>query len=135
MTKNWQFVLQVILSILTFGVTWAINNQAAIVTAAAIIIVYLINAFMKLRNVKLGRGWLTAILYVAAMILAYFFNPTALPAFGSVPSDPALLVNAVLAYIPLLIATLSPYAGAAMAIYNMLLKDVLDQTASKLLSG
>lgn len=135
MTKNWQIVFQVILSILTFGVTWAINNQAAVVTAAAIIIVYLINAFAKLRNVKLGSGWLTVILYIVAMVLAYFFNPTALPAFGPVPSDPALLINAVLAYIPLLIAMLTPYAGAAMAIYNMLAKSILDQTASKLLSG
>lgn len=126
--KDVQLVVNVLLSLALFGGVWAVDNQAAIVTMLAILIAYGLNLFAKTQHVHLGRGWLTIIVYLAALLMAFFLKPIALPVFTPETSDPALFVVSLMAYVPVLVAALSPYAGAAMAIYNVLLKDVLDRT-------
>ena len=132
--KNAQFVWNVVLSLLMFGATWAVSNQSAVIAAGAILIVYALNMVAKTFHVQLGRAWLTVILYVVSLAFAFFMNPVGLPAFAVETSDPALFVSGLLTYLATLITALSPYAGVAMGIYNVLLKDVLDRLAVGVLS-
>lgn len=102
-SSNAKFVLQVVLSLLTFGLTWAVDNQAAIVTAIAIVVVWALNTAMKRLGISLGRGYVTGVLYVISFVLVVLFNPVALPNLPALPQDPALLVGVLAAYVQMLI--------------------------------
>jgi hypothetical protein len=126
MSTKTKLVLQVILSVFAFGLTWVVSNQAAVITAVTIVLVWLINTLAEFKGIKIGREYVTGGLYVIAFLLVIVFNPGVLPVFPSVPSDPAMILSVFFAYSQAVVVALIPYTGAAMTIYNMLLRDVLD---------
>jgi hypothetical protein len=121
-----KFVLQVVLSVFAFGLTWVVSNQAAIITAVTIAIVWLINTLAEYKGFKIGREYVTGALYGVAFLLVIIFNPGILPAVPVFPSDPVLVLSVLVAYLQAVVVALIPYTGAAMTIYNVLLRDVLD---------
>lgn len=133
MSDNAKYLLKVVLSILTLGVTWIYSNQAAIITAVTIVIVWILNSLFKWKGIKLGRAYVTGILYVIAFLLVVLFNPGVLPTWPIMPTDAGLAISVITAYLQMVIVALIPYAGAAMTIYNMLMQDVLDKVPVSLL--
>ena len=65
---------------------------------------------------EIGKGWMTVVVAVVSMVLAIIFNLPQLPVY----TDP-------LQYIGEWATLLSAYIGAATAIYNILLAQVLDK--------
>ncbi|HAE59749.1 MAG TPA: hypothetical protein DCG54_09675 [Anaerolineae bacterium] len=127
-SSNVKYVLQVVLSILTFGVVWAVDNQAAIITALAILIVWAINVITEHLGVKFGRQMLTTGLYVVSLGLVVMLNPVALPAWPVMDGgEPALVMVAFGTWLQMLVFALLPYTAGAMTIYNLLLKAVLER--------
>lgn len=127
MSSNIKYVLQVALSVLTFGLVWIVDNQAAVITALAIVIVWALNTFFLRWGVKLGRQYVTAILYAVSLVLVVIVNPVVIPDWPTIPPDPALAVSAFAAWAQLLVVALLPYTAGAMTIYNLLLKAVLER--------
>jgi hypothetical protein len=126
MTSNTKFFAKVLVSIFAFGLTWVVSNQAAVITAVTIALLWGLNTLFKSKGINLGRGVVTGALYLIAYVLVIVFNPGILPTWPVFPGDPTLALAALMAYAQLLIVALIPYGGAAMTIYNMLLRDVLD---------
>jgi hypothetical protein len=93
----------------------------------AAVIVWLLKMF----KVTLASGWLTALVYAVALVLAFFFAPLALPAFP-VFVDLASFVPALIAWVGALLIPLSAFVGFATLVYNALLKAVLDKYAAPL---
>lgn len=128
MSKNTKFVLQVIVSLIVFGLTWVVSNQAAVTTALAIVIAWVINLLATTYKVHLGRATITGILYVLSFGLIIVINPDIVPAWPALAGLPATeFIRALAAWGRELTIILLPYTGAAMSIYNVLLRDVLDQ--------
>jgi hypothetical protein len=92
-----------------------------------IVIVWALNSLFQWKGIKLGREYLTGILYVIAFLLVIVFNPGILPALPVLSGDFSIALTALIAYAQLVIVALIPYSGAAMTIYNMLMQDVLDK--------
>lgn len=126
MSQNAKFFLKVVLSLFVFGLTWALSNQAAIITAVTIVVVWGLNTLAKRSGYQPGRAVVTAGLYVIAYLLVIFFNPSILPAFPVFQADATQFVGALIGYLQLVALALIPYSGAAMTIYNMLMQDVLE---------
>lgn len=123
--KNVQFTIQVILSLLVFGGTWAVNNQAAIIMAASIIFTYAFNWLAQRNGFKPSRNALTGVLFCFSLALAVLFNPNLLPPFVA-PSDTSLMTDAVIRWLASAAGVATPLVGEATIVYNILLKDVFD---------
>jgi len=94
-------------------------------------IVWLINFGVKRGlDVQLGRGWLTVVLFVVAIPLAWVFDPQVFPMLplftGDVGSDAGLIVK----YIGDISSLLAQVVGSATAVYNIVLKKVMDGIVS-----
>lgn len=85
-----------------------------------------------LKPVHLGRFWLTLILLIVAGGLGYWWFPFTLPALPVLSGMTFVVgVNTILDYIALLIKALTPYFGAAVLLYNLLLSYVTDPAKRK----
>lgn len=132
MSSNTKYVLQIVLSVLTFGLVWVVDNQAAVITALAIVIVWLLNMLSQRLGIKVGRRVLTTGLYVVSFVLVIIINPIVVPAWPSMGDDPAVIVVAIATWLQMLVVALLPYTAGAMTIYNLLLKAVLEKLAEPL---
>jgi len=124
--ENVKFLLQVLLSLLSFGVAWATNNSAAVVMAVAIIFTYALNWLARYVGYKPTRNTLTGALFVVCLGLAVLFNPALLPPFVP-PVDAEQMNGYVIVWLAALAGAATPIVGSATILYNVLLKDVLDQ--------
>lgn len=86
---------------------------------------------LKAVKVTVKSSWLTVLVYVVSLLLAFAFAAPALPPFP-VFVDLALFVPLCLAWIGELLVPVSAFVGFATLIYNTLLKQVLDKYAAPL---
>ena len=115
------------------GAAWASENQAAFISAIVMALVWGWNVLQKTAwGRKVGRAHLTIVLYVISMVLSILFNAQGLPAFPEYVGDPALYAEALATYVGVLVGLSSVYVGGATAIYNILVKEVLDKLTPKL---
>jgi hypothetical protein len=128
MSDNAKLVLKVFLSLFAFGLTWAVSNQAAVITTVSIMLVWVINVAFKRWRINLGRAYLTGILWAISFGLVVIFNPGVLPAWPNL-DDPSLALSAIYSWTQMVVVALFPYSGAAMTIYNILAQDVLQGVA------
>lgn len=98
--------------------------QMFVIATVASLFVWLLKNF----KADMGAGWLTTLVYAAALVLAFFFAPVALPAFP-VFSDLVTFVPALIAWCGAALVPLSAFVGFATLVYNALLKAILDKYA------
>jgi hypothetical protein len=101
--------------------------QLAVLGAVATVFTAILNWLVEKGNFHLGRGWVTAILFVIACFLSYFWQPVALPPFPIYGGDPALYTSALLTFAGTLISSASVVVGFATVIYNWLVKKIYDK--------
>lgn len=89
---------------------------------------------LRITGAKLSAGWLTALVYGASAVLAFFFAPLAFPAFPAF-GDLATFIPALLQWISDALVPLSAFVGFATLVYNALLKQVLDKYAAPVFKG
>jgi hypothetical protein len=91
-------------------------------------IVFAINYLVKLGlKFQIGRGWLTVILFVVSIPLAFIFQPQVLPPLPVMVGDAVSITGNIVIYITELVTVLSQVVGVATAIYNIILKKVFEQ--------
>lgn len=127
MNEKTKLVLRVVISILVFGSTWVVSNQAAITTGLAIIFVWVIKYLSETYGYKPGKAELTGAVYVVSFLLVIIVNPGILPALPAYHGDIAEIIRAVVVWVREATILLLPYTGAAMTIYNMLLKSIIEE--------
>ena len=86
--------------------------------------VKLVTAKFKL---TLDRKWITVILMVVAVFLAYIWARPELPAWPGPVDDPMIYFGLVVAFIGKIIVALSAIAGSAKILYNLLFQGVFDK--------
>jgi hypothetical protein len=114
--------------------TMLTDSQLYVLAFIAPIIIYVINALLK-SKITIGRGWLTAAVYVVSGLLAYAWSAPIFPAFplwGGVLGE---FMPALFAWMTALLIALGPIVALATLIYNVLLKKVLDGVAAKYFAG
>lgn len=79
-------------------------------------------------QIKIKRGWLTAILYALSLVLAIYWGGVTIPAFP-VFDDPVTFVAALFGFTSSLLVALAIPTSFATLIYNVFLKRVLDGIA------
>jgi hypothetical protein len=87
------------------------------------------------QGIKLFSAWLkkpidrkpiTVVLFITALIMAYFFAQPALPTWPAAVENPAIYAGLIMQFIGSLIGVASAIVGFAMIIYNLLLQKVFD---------
>ena len=86
-------------------------------------------------TVDLGRWVKTLLVGASAFGLAWWWYPAALPALPAFTGSAWNQISQFFSYLPLFLASLSPYVGAAMSIYNLLLGYILDPEKRKQFVG
>lgn len=81
---------------------------------------------LKLTKKQISAGWLTTLVYVVSLGLAYVFAPLVVPGFPPFV-DAVSFGAALLAWSGDLLLAISPFVGFATLVYNALLKAVLDK--------
>ena len=117
---------QLAIALAAMGVISTSDPEAAIISVVAMIIVALVNLTTKSIGKPVGRGPITILVYLVALVMAVLSNPPAsgLPTWAGDPADYA-------AQIAVLIAAFGPYAlaltGSATILYNALAKLVFEK--------
>ena len=93
--------------------------QLYVLSVAAVVIVAGINALAKAK-VSLGRGWLTAFVYVVAGVLAFAWSAPIFPAFPAWGGDLGSFVPALFQWFSDLLIAVGPVVGFATLVYNVL---------------
>ena len=113
-------VMGAIASLLTSAISWLIEVGAP--------------WFLKVTKIKvdasidLGRWIKTVIVGLVSFGLAEWWYPASLPVFPALAGDFMGEVGAVVNWLGLVGAALTPYIGSAMAIYNLILSYITDPT-------
>jgi hypothetical protein len=82
-------------------------------------------------SIDLGRFVKTLLVGLSAFLLAWWWYPAVLPALPLWEPPFSNEFDQLVVWVPLLLASLSPYVGAAMTIYNLLLGYLLDPEKRK----
>jgi len=93
--------------------------QLYVLSVVAVVLVAGIRALAKAK-VQLGRGWLTALVYVVSGLLAFAWSAPLFPAFPAWSNDMALFVPALFKWFNDLLILVGPVVGFATLIYNVL---------------
>ena len=109
-------------------------EQVIIIGLVATVVVFVVSTLSQQLGWTPNREVLTIGVYVVSFGLAVVFNPQALPAFPAY-TDPSQFSTALIAYLGVLLSSLSSFAGIATLIYNVLLKKVLEGLATKIIPG
>ncbi len=104
--------------------------QLYVIAALAPVIIYVINLLIKAK-VQVGRGWLTAGVYVISGLLAFAWTPLAFPSFPPFV-DLSTFIPLFITWISDLLVLVGPMVALATLIYNSLLKRVLDGLSVKI---
>ena len=102
-----------------------------LISLIAPIIIWLVKFWRQRAGQDIPSGWLTAGVYVVALLLALAFGLPALPAFPPV-SDPIQFITACLQWLSEFLVNVGPLVGFATLLYNALLKRVLDGLGVKM---
>ena len=93
--------------------------QLYVISIVAMVIVALVNALAKAK-VTIGRGWLTAGVYVVAGLLAYAWAAPIFPAFPAWNGEMSIFVPALFTWFSDLLVVVGPTVGFATLVYNAL---------------
>lgn len=118
--------------VLVLLAAWAVDNQSAVITVIALVVVWAINVAFKYYNRKIGTAFLTTSLYVIAVVLALLFSPVGLPPFPVFDGDPQLYSTALVDFAAVILSLAAPTVASATGIYNILLKNIFDKIADKI---
>ena len=83
------------------------------------------------QTVDLGKWTKTVLVGVFAFVFGWWWYPTTLPPLPVFSGTFTTMWAQFWAWIPLLLAALSPYVGSSMGIYNLMMSYVLDPTKRK----
>lgn len=106
--------------------------QMVLIGVIATVIVYALNLLSKYFSVKLGRGWLSAIVYVIGAGLAVLWGAPIFPALPVFGGDVAVYAGLLFGYLGEVMTAVGPIVAFATLVYNALMKAVLDKLADKL---
>ena len=101
------------------------EGQLAMLGAAAILIVWVLNFLFERWKVQLHKDWLTGILAVLSLGMVFIYQPELFPVWPIL--TPELWFKEIVAYIGELITSSSPIVAAATLAYNILLEGVLSK--------
>lgn len=110
------------------------DAQLYVLAFIAPVIVFGVNVLLKAK-IQIGRGWLTAAVYVVSGVLAYAWSAPIFPVFPMWGGELGLFVPALFDWFSQLLVALGPIVALATLIYNVLLKKVLDGIAEKFFGG
>jgi hypothetical protein len=82
-------------------------------------------------TIDLGRFVKTLLVGLSAFLLAWWWYPAVLPALPVWVPPFGNEFNQFVVWVPLFLASLTPYVGAAMTIYNLILGYLLDPDKRK----
>jgi hypothetical protein len=82
-------------------------------------------------TIDLGRFVKTLLVGLSAFLLAWWWYPAVLPALPAFVPPFGNEFSQFMVWVPILLASLSPYVGAAMTIYNLILGYLLDPEKRK----
>lgn len=114
-------------------------TQVAVVGVVSIILAWLISLLIervipwiilkvwkKPVTIDTGRWVKTILVGAVAFGLAWWWYPATIPPFPVMTGTLSDMINLVVAWIPLVVTATTPYIGAAMTVYNLLLGYVMD---------
>lgn len=122
-----QDVFKVVLAILTFGLGWIANNQATVISFAAILIVWLLGLALQRFGYRPGKAGLTIIVFLVALGLALLFQPVIMPARPTWTGDAATFAPALILFVSAFLQIASGVVAYATGVYNILLAQVLEK--------
>lgn len=117
---------QVVAVLVAMGVLSTADQDTAILSVFAVLIAAVVNLGAKYFDVKLGRGWISLLVYGVAFGLAVFGQPPSisLPVWSG---DPAAVTTNLAALIEAVGAYALVVTGSATILYNALAKLVFDK--------
>lgn len=124
----------VALALAGLGVGWMASHQGAVITAVVVAVTWGINVAAKRYNVRLGKRWLTVILYALAVVLELIFEPVGIPAFPAWSGDANAYAQALVGWVSALAAIGAAVTAGATVLYNTLLHEVLAKVGDGLLT-
>ena len=134
MKMNWTSVLQIFFALAISGFVWTQDNQLAVLTLAAMVIVWGIQFAGNKWNWHPGKTWLTVILLGVSVLFSILFQPVTLPALPIYSGDVIAFVGAILIYAGGLLALGSKVFALATGLYNILLAKVTEDLSAALLN-
>lgn len=122
MKINWKIFAQIVLAVITLGWGWLADNQVIVIGFAASVLVWLFD-FLTRQKVTVGKFWKTIAVFIVSVGLQLLFAPVGIPTF------PGWEVPLLVDYIAQWFILAQDVMLAAMVIYNIMLDQVLGNTA------
>ena len=122
---DWMTALKILAALVITGFVWTQDNQVALLSLAAMGIVWGVKLYAAKSGKALGKEWLTGILLAVSVAFAYLFQPVALPPFPVYGGDVLGFVQAIFVYASDVLAVSGGVFALATGLYNILLAKVL----------
>lgn len=81
----------------------------------------------KWKNEQPDRKIVTVVVYIPALVMAFFWARPEMPVFPDPVADPSLYAQVILTFAGQLISVAAAIVGAAMTIYNLLKEKVYER--------
>lgn len=122
---DWLSALKIMAALVISGFVWTQDNQAALLSLAAMLLVWGIKVYAARSGKRLGKEWLTGILLAVSVAFAYLFQPVEIPPFPVYSGDVLGFAQACFVYAGDVLAVSGSVFALATGLYNILLAQVL----------
>jgi len=122
---NWKDASKIVATLVITGFVWTVDNQLAVLSLAAMVIVWGVKSYALQTGKQVGKVGLTATLLALSIVFALIFQPVTVMGFPTFDGDMVAFINAVFGWLGTLLLIGKETFAIATGLYNILLADVL----------
>lgn len=122
---EWKDAAKIVATLVITGFVWTVDNQLALLSLAAMAIVWFVKYYALQTGKQVGKVGLTATLLALSIGFALLFQPVTVMGFPVFGGDMISYINAVFGWLGSLLLIGKETFAIATGLYNILLSDVL----------
>lgn len=122
---NWKDAAKIVAMLVITGFVWTVDNQLALLSLAAMAIVWCVKYYALQTGKQIGKFELTVTLLSLSIVFTLIFQPVTVMGFPVFDGDTISYINAVFGWLGALLLIGKETFAVATGLYNILLADVL----------
>lgn len=127
MKFDWQVFAKLLLALIASGFVWTQDNQLALLSLIAIVIVWSVKMLSVKTGMKVNKFHLSLVLLAISIGCAFLFQGFTITPPPGFDGDLIPFISAIFTWLGAVLTSGSSLFAVATALYNILLADVLKQ--------
>lgn len=124
---DWKDAVRIVMALVASGFIWTVDNRLAVLSLAAMVIVWLVKFYALKTGKSVGKFTLTLVLLALSIVGALVFEPVSVPLLPTFSGDVFIYINSIFGWLGAMLLIGKEVFAVATGLYNILLAKVLEK--------